>query len=78
MSGRQSPVERDGMGEVRVIHDEILDHVAVLPKASSLRACFPAARCYAGTGQWIACPIELGPRARLDAYAVWKRQVGIG
>lgn len=76
-SRRQSIVKRDGVGEVRVIHDAKLDHVAVLPKASSLRACFPAARCYAGTGQWIACPVELGQRARLDAYAVWKRQVGI-
>lgn len=76
-SRRQSTVERDGVGEVRVIHDAVLDHVAVLPKASAMRACFPAARCYGGTGQWIACPVELHERARLDAYRVWQRQVGV-
>lgn len=74
---RQSIVERDGVGAVRVIHDAVLDHVAVLPKSSDLQPCFPAARCYGGQGKWFACPVQLHDRARLDAYAVCKRQAGV-
>lgn len=76
VSTRQSIVQRDGIGEVRVIHECVLDHVAVLPPDANLRAAYPAARCYAGKGRWMACPVELRSRARLDAYAVWKRQAG--
>ena len=58
--------------------DAVLDHVAILPPSETLVATFPAARCYADKGKWFGCPAGLHERARLDAYAVWKRQAGIG
>lgn len=78
MSRSQYIIERDGVGEVRVVTDAVLDHVAILPPSETLVATFPAARCYAGQGKWYGCPSGLHERARLDAYAVWKRQAGIG
>lgn len=73
---RQWITERDGVGAVRVVDDCVLDHVAVLPPAT-LNPCFEGARCYSGTGRWLTCPVALRDRARLDAYAVLKRQAGV-
>jgi len=74
---RQWHVERDGIGTVRIVDDAVLDHVAVLPGSATQRPAFRAACCYAGTGRWIACPVDLHTRAQLDAYAVLKRQAGV-
>lgn len=74
---RQSIVTRDGIGEVRVIHEASLDHVAILPRASKLQPAFPAARCFAAKGRRLAPPVELHERARVHAWQVWKRQCGV-
>jgi hypothetical protein len=74
---RQWHVERDGIGTVRVVDDAVLDHVAVLPGSATQRPAFSAARCFAGTGRWMACPVELPTRARLAAWDVLKRQAGV-
>lgn len=75
-SARQWIIDRDGVGEVRVVDDCVLDHVAVLPPSSTLRACYTGARCFAGRGPWVACPKVLQERAQLAAYAVVKQQAG--
>jgi hypothetical protein len=75
-SVRQWHVERDGIGTVRVVDDAVLDHVAVLPRSSTLGPCFKAARCYAAPGGELTCPTNIRTKPQLEAYAVLKRQAG--
>ena len=69
-------VERDGVGKVRVVDEARMDHVAIVTPASGLSASYPAARCFSGVGQWLACPHGLYARSRSYAYAELTRQAG--
>ena len=75
---RQWIVDRPGVGRVRVVDDAVLDHVAVLPRSSTLTPCFEGARCFSASGVRWGCPPDVRTRAELAAYRVIKRQAGIG
>jgi hypothetical protein len=70
-------VERDGMGEVRIVNAATIAHVALLPRGSGLKPAYPAACAAASIGHRDLCPSATRMKAEQASYAVLKRQAGI-
>lgn len=73
---RQSIVERDGVGRVRVVHELRLDHIAIVRDATH-KAAFPAARAFGSVGNSAGCPTVLRRDAEVHSWETVKRQMGI-
>lgn len=70
-------VDRAGVGTVRIVNSATIDHIALVPRDSGLRAAYPAAWAAAAIGHRDLCPSATRTRAELRAYAELKRQAGI-
>lgn len=75
-STRQSIVQRDGVGPVRVVHELRLDHIAVVRDATH-KAAFPAARAFGSVGKSAGCPPVLRRDAEVHSWQSVKAQLGI-
>jgi len=69
-------VERDGIGEIRIVNSATIDHVALIPPGSGQRAAYPAAWAAASSGHRDLCPSAVKTRAEQAAYRELKRQAG--
>ena len=74
---KQWIVDRDGVGRVRVIDDCVLDHIALLPRASEFGAAYPAARAYGAKGNRVGCPPGPIKDAEIFAFRVLQKQAGV-
>jgi hypothetical protein len=70
-------VDRDGVGRMRVVDEAVLDHVAVLPRSSTLRPAYSGARCYGAKGLSVGCPVDLRTSARAWAFRYIAAQAGV-
>jgi hypothetical protein len=68
--------ERDGIGPVRVVNRCVLDHIALIAPGGTLRAAYPASRCFGIAGQEPYCPPRIRDRAEVFAFNELKRQAG--
>ena len=70
-------VERDDLGEIRIIDSATIDHLALVPRSSGMKPAYPAAWAAAAIGHRDLCPVAVTTKAQLAAYAELKRQAGI-
>jgi hypothetical protein len=76
-SVRQWVVERQGVGQVRVVDEMRLHHVAIIPPEQSLKPAYSGARCYGSPGEYLTCPHKLRHQAEQYAYRLVKQQAGV-